>query len=82
MHFMLAQFFFCLMIFIFTLIFLERIFMSTTSVANFPPVSTTPLVNFATGTVGVVDLLGANLTPVSAIREENLPLVSTCGRLI
>ncbi len=41
--------------------------MSTISVANFPPLSTTPLVNFATGTAGVVDLSAANLTPVSAI---------------
>jgi hypothetical protein len=41
-----------------------------------PPVSTTPAVNFITGTAVVVDT-GANLPPVSKIPAANLSPVST-----
>jgi hypothetical protein len=42
----------------------KLLLVSTTPVANLPPVSTTPAVNFATGTTIVVDTV-ANLPPVS-----------------
>jgi hypothetical protein len=53
----------------------------TTPVANLPPVSTTPAVNFPFGTAGVVDTVGklpqesttpvANLPPVSFFNNGN-----------
>ncbi len=45
-----------------------------TSVANLPPVSTTPAENFATGTAGVVDT-GGKLPLVSMTPLVNLPPV-------
>jgi hypothetical protein len=54
---------------------------STTPVANLPPVSMTPAANFATGTAGVVDtvpvvnLQAVPTTPVVHLKLQLYPLI-------